>query len=65
MNTSRTGARSLARQAGCQSAYYEHARSYNRDTGLFQPYRHAIVEALALGITSGAVFIAGAAWSVV
>jgi len=39
MNTSRTGARSLARQAGRQPAYYEHARSYNRDIGLFQPYR--------------------------
>jgi demethylmenaquinone methyltransferase/2-methoxy-6-polyprenyl-1,4-benzoquinol methylase len=48
MNTSRTGARSLARQAGRQPAYYEHARSYNRDTGLFQPYRHAVVEALPL-----------------
>ena len=48
MNTSRTGARSVARQAGCQPAYYEHARSYNRDTGLFQPYRHAVVEALPL-----------------
>jgi SAM-dependent methyltransferase len=30
------------------SAYYEQARSYNRDTGLFQPYRHAVVEALPL-----------------
>jgi tRNA A58 N-methylase Trm61 len=48
MNTSRTGARSLARQAGRQPAYYEHARSYNRDTGLFQPYRRAVVEALPL-----------------
>jgi SAM-dependent methyltransferase len=27
-------------------AYSEHARSYNRDTGAFQPYRQAIVEAL-------------------
>jgi SAM-dependent methyltransferase len=48
MNTSRTGARSLARQAGRQPAYYEHARSYNSDTGVFQPYRHAVVEALPL-----------------
>jgi SAM-dependent methyltransferase len=48
MNTSRTGARSLARQAGRQPAYYEHARSYDRDTGVFQPYRHAVVEALPL-----------------
>ena len=31
-----------------QPAYYEHARSYDRDTGLFQPYRHAVVEALPL-----------------
>ena len=30
------------------SAYYEQARSYNRDTGLFQPYRDAVVEALPL-----------------
>jgi SAM-dependent methyltransferase len=44
MSTSGTSARSLARQP----AYYEHARSYNRDTGGFQPYRRAVVEALAL-----------------
>jgi SAM-dependent methyltransferase len=31
-----------------QPAYYEHARSYNRDTGVFQPYRRAVVEALPL-----------------
>jgi tRNA A58 N-methylase Trm61 len=48
MNTSRTGARSMAGQAGRQPAYYEHARSYNSDTGVFQPYRHAVVEALPL-----------------
>jgi demethylmenaquinone methyltransferase/2-methoxy-6-polyprenyl-1,4-benzoquinol methylase len=48
MNTSRTGARSLARQAGRQPAYYEHARSYNRDTGVFDPYRRAVVDALPL-----------------
>ena len=29
-----------------QSAYGEHARSYERDTGAFQPYRRAVVEAL-------------------
>jgi SAM-dependent methyltransferase len=48
MNTSRTGARSLARQAARQPTYYEYARSYDRDTGVFQPYRHAVVEALPL-----------------
>jgi SAM-dependent methyltransferase len=48
MSTSRTPARSLVRQAGRQAAYYEHARSYNRDTGVFQPYRRAVVEALPL-----------------
>jgi len=48
MSTSRTPAQPLARQAERQPAYYEHARSYNRDTGLFQPYRHAVVEALPL-----------------
>jgi trans-aconitate methyltransferase len=31
-----------------QPAYYEHARSYNRDTSVFQPYRRAVVEALPL-----------------
>ena len=36
------------RQAGPQRAYGEHARSYNRDTGAFQPYRRAVVEALPL-----------------
>ena len=48
MSTSRTPAQLHAREAGRQPAYYEHARSYNRDTGLFQPYRHAVVEALPL-----------------
>jgi SAM-dependent methyltransferase len=48
MSTSRTPEQPLAQQAERQSAYYEHARSYNRDTGLFQPYRHAVVEALPL-----------------
>src|ERR1700729_287336 len=48
MSTSRTPERSPARQAGRQPAYYEHARSYDRDTGLFQPYRRAVVEALPL-----------------
>jgi ubiquinone/menaquinone biosynthesis C-methylase UbiE len=44
MSTSRTSAQGLARQP----AYYEHARSYDRDTGVFQPYRRAVVEALSL-----------------
>jgi tRNA A58 N-methylase Trm61 len=48
MSTSRNPARSPAPQAGRQPAYYEHARSYNRDTGVFQPYRRAVVEALPL-----------------
>ena len=48
MNTSRSPAQSLARQAGRQPAYYEDARSYDRDTGVFQPYRRAVVEALPL-----------------
>jgi ubiquinone/menaquinone biosynthesis C-methylase UbiE len=48
MNTSRSPAQSLARRAGRQPAYYEHARSYDRDTGVFQPYRRAVVEALPL-----------------
>ena len=39
---------SPARQAGRQPAYSEHARSYERDTGAFQPYRRAVVEALPL-----------------
>ena len=37
-----------ARPAGCQPAYYERARSYNRDTGAFQPYRRTVVDALPL-----------------
>jgi demethylmenaquinone methyltransferase/2-methoxy-6-polyprenyl-1,4-benzoquinol methylase len=48
MSTSRAPARPPAREAGRQPAYYEHARFYNRDTGLFQAYRHAVVEALPL-----------------
>jgi SAM-dependent methyltransferase len=48
MSTSRTPAQPPAREAERQPAYYEHARSYNRDTGLFQPYRHAVVQALPL-----------------
>jgi demethylmenaquinone methyltransferase/2-methoxy-6-polyprenyl-1,4-benzoquinol methylase len=32
-----------------QSAYGERARSYERDTAAFQPYRSAVVEALPLG----------------
>jgi precorrin-6B methylase 2 len=50
MDTSRTSAAadSLAGQAERQPAYGERARSYNRDTGAFQPYRRAVVEALPL-----------------
>jgi len=54
MGTSRTTGptrHSRARQAGHtgrQPAYGEHARSYNRDTGAFQTYRRAVVEALPL-----------------
>jgi trans-aconitate methyltransferase len=46
-NTSRA-AHSRARQNGRQRAYGEQARSYNRDTGAFQRYRRAVVEALPL-----------------
>ena len=35
-------------RAGRQPAYGEHARSYNRDTSAFEPYRRAVVEALPL-----------------
>src|SRR5271170_7287896 len=51
MGTSRnaaSSAHSLAGQAGRQPAYCEHARSYDRDTGAFEPYRRAVVEALPL-----------------
>ena len=51
MGTSRTTeptADSPAGQAGRQPAYGEHARSYDRDTGAFQTYRQAVVEALPL-----------------
>ena len=37
-----------ARQAEPQPAYAENARSYERDTSAFQPYRRAVVEALPL-----------------
>ena len=37
-----------SRWAGRQPAYYDHARSYNRDTSMFQPFRRAVVEALPL-----------------
>ena len=47
MNTSHTSARAAV-PAARQPAYAEHARSYDRDTGMFQPYRRAIVEALPL-----------------
>src|SRR3974390_2913658 len=39
---------SSADSAGRQPAYCEHARSYDRDTAAFQPYRTAVVEALPL-----------------
>ncbi len=54
MGTSRTTAPTAdsparhAGQAGRQPAYGERARFYNRDTGAFQPYRQAVVEALPL-----------------
>jgi SAM-dependent methyltransferase len=48
MSTSGTPNWSLALQAGRQPAYCEHARSYDRDTGVFQPYRQAVVDALLL-----------------
>jgi demethylmenaquinone methyltransferase/2-methoxy-6-polyprenyl-1,4-benzoquinol methylase len=35
-----------ARPAARMPAYREHARTYDRDTSAFQPYREAIVEAL-------------------
>ena len=47
MGTSRITA-SAADSPGRQPAYGEHAHSYNRDTGAFQPYRRAVVEALPL-----------------
>jgi trans-aconitate methyltransferase len=37
-----------APRAGRQPAYGEQARSYDRDTGTFQPYRRELVEALPL-----------------
>ena len=48
MSTSGTPERPLALRAGRQPAYYEHARSYDRATGVFQPYRQAVVDALLL-----------------
>jgi ubiquinone/menaquinone biosynthesis C-methylase UbiE len=35
-------------RAGRRPAYGEQARSYDRDTGMFQPHRQALVEALPL-----------------
>jgi trans-aconitate methyltransferase len=46
--TSTLHAHSPARQAGRQPAYHEHARSYDRDTAIFQPFRRAVVDALPL-----------------
>ena len=48
MSTSGTPERPPAVRAGRRPAYYEHARSYDRDTGVFQPYRRAVVDALPL-----------------
>ena len=52
MSRSRTSAPPAhrpARPAARLPAYHEHARSYERDTSAFQPYREAIVEALPVG----------------
>ena len=49
MNTSPESAAAAhppPRRAGRQPAYREHARSYERQTGAFQRYRQAVVEAL-------------------
>jgi SAM-dependent methyltransferase len=46
MSKSRSSAHRPTRQFVRQSAYSEHARSYDRATSAFQPYREAIVEAL-------------------
>ena len=46
--TSVLPAQRTSRRAGRQPAYYDHARSYNRDTSMFQPFRRAVVEALPL-----------------
>jgi len=47
MGTSRNST-PAARVPVRQPAYAEHARSYERDTAAFQPYRRAVVEALPL-----------------
>ena len=46
--TSALPAHRPSRKARRQRAYYEHARSYDRDTSVFQPFRRAVVEALPL-----------------
>src|SRR6185437_2535282 len=46
MSKSRSYAYRPTRQFVPQSAYRDHARSYDHDTSAFQPYREAIVEAL-------------------
>jgi demethylmenaquinone methyltransferase/2-methoxy-6-polyprenyl-1,4-benzoquinol methylase len=46
MSTSRISAPSVSALAPRMPAYCEYARSYERDTGEFQHYRQAIVEAL-------------------
>jgi trans-aconitate methyltransferase len=47
MSTSQVSAEN-GDQVARQAAYDEHARSYDRDTGAFQPYREAVVAALPL-----------------
>jgi len=51
MTASRAPARPApppVRRAEHQPVYHERASSYNRDTGIFQPFRRAVVEALPL-----------------
>jgi len=48
-HTSAPPAHRPAPQLAPLPAYREHAHSYNRDTGAFQHYRQAIVEALPVG----------------
>jgi len=45
-HTAAAVAHPTGRRAEPRPAYTKHARSYNRNTGAFQPYRQAIVEAL-------------------
>jgi len=43
-----TSTSQISAETAQQAAYGERARSYDRDTGAFQPYREAVVEALPL-----------------